>query len=40
MENGKGKGIFEPTPGEDDISGAVVLLWQKGMSEAGLDTVG
>jgi hypothetical protein len=40
MENDKGKGIVKLTPGEDDISRAVVLLWQKGMSEAGLDTVG
>jgi len=38
--NGKGKGIFEQTPGEDDISRAVGLQLQKEMSEAHLDTEG
>jgi len=36
--NGEGKGIVKPTPGEDDISCAIALHWQKVMSEADLHT--
>jgi hypothetical protein len=38
--NSKGKYIVKQTPGGNDISCAVALQLQKGMSEADMDTEG